>query len=342
MSNHEIEVGANGNLELLLFPGLNTCLAIKNGTSKALGAVTSSENQVPVKLQGVNNNVMGIIQHTTNELKFDQTQSSYVAKWRGVSYGFFLQTVNNADENDGWWEAIRISPSQDITDYGYSYNSANTTSEQPLHIFHKIPTMGGDIVNQVSYSQGVIRDISKVLFQLNHEVGDRDFVDMNRHMRIHSTINPTAPPDGETRPAIPLDALSLNTASDKDAATGQPVASAYRGGYFNHTEKVSSRLKDEALSQFIDQGFDCIYLKIHGVHTGGRSPTRVTCTCAMNLELVYDEKALNCRFHMPAVYHPMHERIKGAIKAAEPNFLMSTGPGNSSRLSTSLQYRRSM
>eukprot|EP00977_Amphora_coffeiformis_P008889 scaffold2015_cov186-Amphora_coffeaeformis.AAC.2 len=48
---------------------------------------------------------------------FDQSNILYVAKWRGVSYGFFLQTVNNADKNDGYWEAIRLSPLQDINEY---------------------------------------------------------------------------------------------------------------------------------------------------------------------------------------------------------------------------------
>lgn len=309
MSNTEIEVTVGGFMEIIMFPGLNTCVAFKNATSKSLGAYTSLENSYNVKLQGVNNNVIGDVNFTGSNLTFDQNSNSYVAKWRGVSYGMFFQTVNNADENDGWWEAIRISPSQDVKDYGFTFAQA-TTEPQPLHIWHDFPDMGGDMVNQVSYSQGVIRDIQKVLFQLNHEVGERDFVDMNKKMAIGlgtgtNTLTPTA---------IPLDALKTNPGAQ------------FLGLSIPDVANISSRLKDEAISQFFDQGFDCIYLRIHGADSStGRSATRLTCTAAMNMEIMYDEKALNCRFHMPAVYHPLHEQIKGNSKAAEPNFLLGVG-----------------
>jgi hypothetical protein len=308
MSNHEIEVTTGGNMEILLYPGLNSCVAIRNCTSKSLGLRVTPENVIPVKIQGVNNNVVGECELASSLLTFKQDDNSYVAKWRGNSYGVFFQTVNNADENDGWWEAIRFSMSQDIKDYRFCFNQAIGTDSQALHFWPAFPEVGGSIVNQVSYSQGVIREISKVLFQLNHENGDREFVDMNQRMLVNA-------PGPVTKPGVPLDALQIY----KD-----PLRRDYIGmEMFSDPILSSARMKDEPIAQFFDQGFDCILIRIHGAdNSSGRSPTRVTCTCAMNLELVYDEKALNSRFHMPGVYHPGHDTIQQSIKAAEPNFMI--------------------
>ena len=320
LSNQELEVNFDGLMEVILFPGVNTCMAVRNATSKMLGNRTSVENSYDVKLQGVNNNVIGLCSTNGNQLEFTQSTNSYVAKWRGVSYGMFFQTVNNADENDGWWEAIRIQQSQDLEEYHYVFDNDLATQNppvpQPLHIFHDFPDVGGDMVNQVSYSQGVIREFSGHLFQLNHEVGERDFVDMNKTMRIEIDGPPTSSGPGA---AIPLDALKASPSPSRNYV-GQKFSSSSTGS--------SNRIKDQSLQQFFDTGFDCIYMRIHGVdNSTGRSATRVTCTCAMNVELVYDEKALNSRFHQPAVYHPQHERIKGSVKAAEPNFMLASHGG---------------
>ena len=309
MSNQELEYTVNGTMEICLFPGLNTCLTIRNANSKLLGQTGSVENAYATKLQGVNQNVIGQIVQDGSTLRFTQNSNTNVAKWRGVSYGMFFQTVNNADENDGWWEAIRIQPSQNISEYGFTYDST-ATADQPLHLWHDIPDVGGDCVNQISYSSGVIRNLGQYLFQLNHEVGERDFVDMNDDFRLELGTTPLSNQGG-----IPLDA---NKVSPDNIGVAR-----YLGGRLPELPGVSTRLKDEAISQFLDSGFDCIYLRIHGADSStGRAPTRLTCTCAMNMELVYDEKALNSRFHMPAVYHPLHEKIRGSVKAAEPNFLL--------------------
>ena len=54
---------------------LFSCVVGGCGILSPLFNLRVAENQVPVKLQGVNN------EQTANELKFDQAQSSYVAKW---------------------------------------------------------------------------------------------------------------------------------------------------------------------------------------------------------------------------------------------------------------------
>lgn len=69
-----MEVGPNVDPEIIMFPGLNTCPAIQNGRSKALGSYLSGENGVPLKLQGVNNQRPGRMHAQPGTLSLFRTE----------------------------------------------------------------------------------------------------------------------------------------------------------------------------------------------------------------------------------------------------------------------------
>jgi len=61
-----------------------------------------------------------------------------------------------------------------------------------------------------------------------------------------------------------------------------------------------------------DQGFDAIYLRIHG-RTGVESPTRIMTHVVSNQEVVYDEAATLCRYHSETVMTPQFSIAKRAM-----------------------------
>lgn len=80
-----------------------------------------------------------------------QTAVEQVAQWRKVSLAARISLVNNQDENDGWFEAVRIPNANDPT------------------------IIMNSMVDDQSYITGKLRDIGKYQFQLKPTDGDFDF-----------------------------------------------------------------------------------------------------------------------------------------------------------------------
>ena len=307
---NELEQMSNETLDILFFPGLNCCAHVKGGNSKSISIL---QNAALTKIQRITSHVTGkvTLDGTTGEITFTQTAERAVAKWRLVSYGMLLSLVNNSEENDGWWEACRITASNDVHDYNVSLSVPSMEIApivQPINFFPKIPELSSsEMLNQGSYSTGKLRNIHNVTFQLNPEFDDRNFVDLTNCAKIDpgptsTLVSMGFPLDGKTPP--------------KDA----PDTNTYKGISLSTAPKCN-RVNDEVISQFIDNSFDSIFIRIHGVGASvvGRSPSRLTMHTVMNQEIVYDEKALNAKFHQGAVYHKLHDNVTGNAKAAQPN-----------------------
>lgn len=311
---NEVEYTVDGEMEIIFFPGLNCAIHVQHATSKSLGAQTSTDNNAQTKVQRITNHITGPVETAGDLVTMQQVDERHVAKWRVVSYGLLLSLVNNSEENDGWWEACRITPSNDIRQYGVTVAGTGGSAEgpygtQPLTFWHDIPVLtSSEMLNQASYTTGKLRNIHNVLFQLNPEYEDREFVDLSKEttMRV---------PSLSAAYGIPLDAG--NNAYP-------PGATQWLGGKCERSDNSSPRINDEAVSQFIDGAFDAIFIRIHGVdNSSGRSPSRLTMHSVMNQEIVYDEKALNAKFHQGSVFHHAHERIKGTPSAGQPNQMVN-------------------
>ena len=329
---NEIEYTRSGTMELIFFPGLNCCVHIKNATSKSLELETNQANTAPTKIQRVTNHITGAVTFQAgtpgsvpNIVEMTQVTERAVAKWRVVSYGLLLSLVNNSEENDGWWEACRITPSNEMSDYFVSLATQDaagdtpvgTTVVQPFNVFPHVPNLSSsEMLNQASYATGKLRNIHNVVFQLNPEYDDREFVDLAKR----TLVNVDDVPAGDAlagRTGWPLDADFGSLLNNYGSAQGH-------GGrrLTNNLSLQSNRVGDEIVSQFIDPAFDAIFIRIHGVGSSeGRSPSRLTMHSVMNQEIVYDEKALNAKFHQASVFHKSHEMIKGSPSAAQPNLL---------------------
>jgi hypothetical protein len=114
---------------------------------------------------------------------------SGVAQWRTVSQGLKLKLINNNEENDGYWEAIRIPLEKRTTAMSLVSLSGDTETTTP----HYTKALGlffdsgyktylddhlGAMVESPGYESGLLRDIDKKEFVLQHS-GDSSELNTN-------------------------------------------------------------------------------------------------------------------------------------------------------------------
>lgn len=111
--------------------------------------------------------------------------STPLEKWRIVSAGLRLQLINNADENDGWFEAIRVEPGWDQNDLtGFKMIAAPTGTivrtpiafaPTTLTARRSIVPAKGSWANHPTYVTGKLRDIHQYMWKLNSTAKDHDY-----------------------------------------------------------------------------------------------------------------------------------------------------------------------
>lgn len=296
----EVSQNTPGTIDLLFFAGINTCVVMSGADGTSLN---DTQNAAPVKHMTLNRHCRADITSTAasgvTEVNVDQAASTMIAKWRVVSYGLLLSLVNNADENDGWWEAIRITPSNDKGDYVLAQRQVGTDSveDQPVALLHRMPALSSSqmLANQ-SYSTGKLRNIHNVTFQLNPEMNTHEFSDLSKIAKINGIAG------GDL--SCPLDA----NANEID----NPITLA---------EDAFNRASSSHVDGWVDLQYDAIFIRIHGQNgTNGKAPSRLTCHTVMNQELVYDERSENQKFHQQPIGDPMlTDKIKQETAAANGN-----------------------
>lgn len=144
-------------MDILLFPGLSNGVVLQNNT--ALGMA-----HMPYKDHG----------------RWDEFNTSQVNapihKWRVVSQALKISLINNSDENDGWFEAIRVQGSMDS---GFAGVLDTTTSPNSRYIGGVDTTMpaisSNNLVEHPTYVTGKLRDIHRYMFHLMPQGNDHEF-----------------------------------------------------------------------------------------------------------------------------------------------------------------------
>ena len=276
--------------DILFFAGLNTCLVLEGVDASGL---TTAQNVPEVKHMSLQRHGRGTIDATAKTIT--QNDSTMIAKWRPVSYGLHVSLVNNSDENDGWWEAVRMTPTTD----GSAYTLADlleggfTEPDQAVTVLHNVPDLASSqmLANQ-SYSTGKLRNIHNVLFNLNPEMKEHEFNDL---------------------PKV-LEFPSLGVAvSDGTVGIDQTITQ----GTNNYPVGNSTALHSP-VHAYVDTSYDMIFIRLHGrPASGGREASRFTCHTVMNQELIYDEKSENVKFHQITSKTPLTANIKTGNSAAK-------------------------
>lgn len=184
----------SGYVDILLLPGFNAPIV----TRQAVG--NSSTTAPRYELRTVSPRGYTVpSRHTT--ITYDSDSDPKLAtivhsastpnQYRVVSQGLRISMINNSQDNDGWFEAIRINPSYSTTDFGIiDPTTANIGKIYPIPAVFENGICGIDGVsgtssdnNRVdlsmnpSYIAGKLRDIHKHTFFL-HRNENNDFIEI--------------------------------------------------------------------------------------------------------------------------------------------------------------------
>lgn len=104
-----------------------------------------------------------------------------VVKARLVSSGLRLTLVNNADQNDGYWEAARLPvKSSDFT--------VNATTG--VVTFTPASTTSTDLSQYQTYQSGKIRDLHRMQFDISSQDDDHEYTSIIEPPTVPSSLDP--------------------------------------------------------------------------------------------------------------------------------------------------------
>ena len=164
-SRREVAVGAfnhdgttnndNNMIQIVMFPGIDNGVVIYN--TAATPVVMPYDNHVRWTTSG------------TGEVTIGQGSSETLSRWRLVSQAMNIALVNGAEQNDGWWEAIRFAGRRD-TD-AFVFDTTNEcirpkSSTSLTGVPGSDPIASSTMVQSVSYASGKLRDLHKIQFRL--------------------------------------------------------------------------------------------------------------------------------------------------------------------------------
>jgi len=256
-----------GNLPemyIFVYPGVCAGLQFHSGTA------TSTDIDYPgMEVFPYNNHVSFLGDNASTNPTLHERQ---VEKWRCVSQGLRLSLVNNTEENDGWFEYIRIPVDVSPTDWAFVKRPANPligTDREFIPILSQtgLKAAGNNMVDHVTYQSGKLRDIHKFAFVLHSAGEDHEFRNI-----------------GIGYPDV------LDAAADDLKAGGTP---------FGIKSTSSSNL---LIRDALDTSYGCILIKIHGNKGDATSSgTKLMYHMVSNQELIYDQASNLSRFHTRAM-----------------------------------------
>lgn len=240
---------ANTIYDFMLFPGLGTgfCWRLAGQTWSGVGTTTGGFLQ--------HTGVFGALNLTPNAgaLANTVTDNNNINKWRYVSGGVKLKLLNNDNQNDGWWEAVRIAKTATDNDMSLVRPGFATpvvaTAYTDLYLLpdmDKYPT-SLQFANDPSYSCGRLKDINKTKFLLPRADNHMSWIDAHKEISI-------------TQAAIAGNSIPI--------ASGTNSPSLLQQTYY-------------------DPSFQCVLIRVYA----GVNGSQLLIEYASNVELVYDESS---------------------------------------------------
>lgn len=155
----ELICSSTGNTNIILFPGLTNVICYctaPNGQDNAAAPDTA-----PIKIDGT---VFKNHLSTANDRNIVR-----VARLTGAGVRFFL--TNSAEEDDGYWEACRVTSHQPANNYITLNDSSGNMGAAMVPVL----ATDFDLANNNTYQFGQLRDIHKYVFKLNSEDSDHKY-----------------------------------------------------------------------------------------------------------------------------------------------------------------------
>lgn len=160
----EFTANTNGTMDFLIFPGIN------NG----MVAAGVTDNDASWGMPYTSHCVLDTVGDFPSQA--DETR---ILRWRIVSQACKFTLTNNSDENDGWWEAIRVQTHGTSAEGfalvlhgdGRTVIGPGTTGQIPGITLGSFP----NFVEHPTYVTGKLRDIHRETFDLMPQGADHDF-----------------------------------------------------------------------------------------------------------------------------------------------------------------------
>lgn len=243
-------------MHLLLVPGLNYGF-ISQYTSDVDPLPSPSRSHFAYMYEDPINHFVGT--YVNNTTDFPAELNDKISRWRCVSHGLQLKLLNASDEDDGWWEAIRVKQMANGGDYNLEATSGGNS-------FFPVPMLADlrnqQLSNDQTYSTGLLRDLYKVQFNCLQKDDEVDFIEME------DPLNVTA------------DAMAMGS-----LLTGSFAVSG-------HPDNVEMA---KAASQVVPTAYDMVYIRLH-CKDQGTGGSRLHYNCMSNQELVYEDGKREARY----------------------------------------------
>lgn len=267
----------DGVLDILLFGGQNAGMIVDGELTGAFPfkntagtPITDSNRQtLVIGFTGSNEVDASAVTGTGGTA----TLNDAYAYWRLVSQGLRLSLLNPQEEDDGWWESVRLTEPMNTSDHEL-LSRDNSMFEGNMAL---VPSglmrnqANQQLVNENSYSTGLLRDLKNHVFKL-HPIGDEHDL-----QRVQTAYN-----------------LESNDMASSVGSVGVPGAGVYK------TFALGRDNVKEFVAHQISQSHDMIYIRIHGRAGAGISPTRLHYNLVSNQEIIFDNAEREARFHTQA------------------------------------------
>jgi len=257
----QIDFDENDTFDIILSPRFDSPLYYASARQAA-------STPTPVKAGGAtgfvdNHPFAKAFKETDTAGEILQDPAAEISKIRLVSQGCKLTLTNSTDDNDGWFEAFRFSPSADNSTYITNESQIGTDTWNPGATPKADSLFGNkDVANAIDANRDFSMNLSS---KSNYVTGKL------RNLHRYTWVNKPTTKDVEFK----------NLATR--LLTGIPV---------NDTDHTRSY----ANLAFQDWDYDVIWIRVHGrgipaVQQGGCClPTRIMVHIAQNIECVFGEQ----------------------------------------------------
>jgi hypothetical protein len=168
----------------ILAPTFTTGLTIHNQvTVNTVSSLTTNYASNPLFSTDVDEIAGG-----SNNLKV-KNKNDTLGKWRVVSQGLRLKCVNNDDNNDGYWEAIRLN-SNDSSDFFLPFLNSQDSKKGYIRPSYNFLEHCWDKVNWLqnpTYCSGKVKNLGQFEFRLSPQVGEHDFIAVPKTIELNES-----------------------------------------------------------------------------------------------------------------------------------------------------------
>lgn len=257
----EVEIPANSVEHIVLVPGLDNPFIRKDAVKGFTpSGIESRSNNVSTGLSGTAVSVDG----TAGENLL--SVNGPIAKWRMVSSAMKLELLNTFEQNDGWFEAVRLNYRPDCRDFVLqdltAQASANTVQvtindaavKFGVNFWTDRATM--NLTEEKSYVTGPLRDIGKLIFPMTRDCSSNCAKTLSENYHLRET------------------------------ATDHSSGSTANGTAFAYTATLTQGRDDgkDMVNDFFDWDWDLLYIRLYA----GASGSNVLLDHACMHEVVYD------------------------------------------------------